>query len=271
MSYPLANNQAAFDWYRVQAEFYASMTQHFLQAAGICPGMNVLDVGSGAGDVSLILSRLVGPKGRVLGIDQSAEMIAAARSRVSAAGIKNTEFLQEDVTQASFRQEFGAIVGRFVLMYFKNASAVLSGLSRCVKPGGLVVFIEPDYSGARSSEPLPLTERIERLIEEALKLSGADTKMGLKLYRTFIEAGLEPPALQLGGRLGGGPEFPGYEIAAGFVGLLWPLIEKHSLAKSDDLNVTNLKERLRKEVTESGAVVVFPSIIAAHSRVGQSI
>lgn len=55
MNYPLPSNEVTLAWYRTQARFYAPMSLHFLRLAGIKPGMNVLDVGSGAGDVSRIL------------------------------------------------------------------------------------------------------------------------------------------------------------------------------------------------------------------------
>ena len=195
------------------------------------------------------------------------EMITSARSQVLQAGIKNVEFLQEDVATVAFGREFDAVVGRFVLMYFVNRSVIVSRLARWIRPGGVIAFIEPDYSGARSSEAVPLSHRVAQAIEEALRLSGADTKMGLNLYRTFIEAGLEPPTLELAARIGGGATFDGYRIAAGLVKLLWPVMRKHGLDGVNDLDPDTLEERLRNEAMAASAVIVFPSLITAYSRV----
>jgi tRNA A58 N-methylase Trm61 len=44
-------------------------TRHLFEEVGIVPGMKVLDVGSGAGDVALLLAKLVGPTGSIVGVD----------------------------------------------------------------------------------------------------------------------------------------------------------------------------------------------------------
>ena len=53
----------------VQHQLYGPFTRQFLTASGITAGMKVLDVGSGAGDVALLLAELVGPQGRVVGVE----------------------------------------------------------------------------------------------------------------------------------------------------------------------------------------------------------
>jgi len=52
-----------------QARFLAPATEHFLNDAGVGPGMRVLDIGCGMGDVSMLLARRVGPQGLVVSID----------------------------------------------------------------------------------------------------------------------------------------------------------------------------------------------------------
>lgn len=54
-----------------QARLINPMTRRFVEAAGVSAGMRVLDVGSGAGDVSMLLADLVGPGGEVIGFDRS--------------------------------------------------------------------------------------------------------------------------------------------------------------------------------------------------------
>src|SRR5215211_5695773 len=76
-----------------QARFFGELTEHFLALAGIQPGMHVLDVGCGAGDVSSLAARIVGPTGSVLGIDRSDESVALAASRATAGGLRNVRFV----------------------------------------------------------------------------------------------------------------------------------------------------------------------------------
>ena len=264
MKYPLQETERALRWYGVQAEFYGSMTRWMLVDAGIRPGMNVLDIGTGGGDVAVILSDLVGPTGRVLAIDISGEAISGAKTRVTQ---KNVEFMQADLNLLNFPRSFDAVVGRFVLMYAANPSLTLSRLARLVRDGGLVAFLEPDYSGTRSSEQCPLCTKVQGVIESILQRSGADTKMGLKLYHAFADAGLQNPILRCAAAIGGGSDFAGYAVAAGFLKLLVPLAAKCGLSVSDDLDLDNIEQRMRTEVEESGGAIVFPSIIGAWAHV----
>lgn len=66
-----------------QGDALRPATERLFQAAGIGPGMRVLDCGSGGGDVSIIAAELVTPSGQVLGIDRDAGYVEAAKRRVS--------------------------------------------------------------------------------------------------------------------------------------------------------------------------------------------
>jgi ubiquinone/menaquinone biosynthesis C-methylase UbiE len=71
----------------LQGRLYNDHTEHALHRAGLRPGMRVLDVGCGPGDVSFIAARLVGPTGTVVGVDASAEVIGLARGRAAEQGL----------------------------------------------------------------------------------------------------------------------------------------------------------------------------------------
>ena len=62
--------------------------------ADLHAGETVLDLGSGAGADVLISARRVGPSGRAIGLDMTAEMLALARANAAAAGVSNAEFLE---------------------------------------------------------------------------------------------------------------------------------------------------------------------------------
>src|SRR5438105_11913962 len=72
-----------------QAQLYGPLTRRLFIEAGVGAGMRVLDVGSGAGDVALLVAELVGPVGQVVGVDTNAHILDVARSRVQAAGWTN--------------------------------------------------------------------------------------------------------------------------------------------------------------------------------------
>src|SRR6266851_5981643 len=77
-----------------QATRIAPYTERLFREAGIGPGQHVLDLGSGVGDVSMLVAKLVGPSGDVVGIERDAISIARAHARVASAGLRNVTFVQ---------------------------------------------------------------------------------------------------------------------------------------------------------------------------------
>src|SRR5258708_23661845 len=124
------------------AALLAPFSERFFLGAGISPGQRVLDIGSGVGDVAMLVAKLVGPSGEVVGVERDARSIARARARVSEAGLRNVTFTQSDVSQIPSSKPFDAIVGRFILMFLPDPVAVLRSLSQLVRPGGVVAFHE---------------------------------------------------------------------------------------------------------------------------------
>src|SRR5262249_31824028 len=97
--YPLGYTEAEHDRLIRQATLIAPSTERFFREAGIGPGQRVLDLGSGVGDVSIIVARLVGPSGEVVGIDRDASSIRRAETRIAAAGFRNVHFVQADLSE----------------------------------------------------------------------------------------------------------------------------------------------------------------------------
>lgn len=129
-----------------EAERYDAMLRPFGQR--ICellnprPGMNVLDVGCGNGELTITLAQLVGPTGRVTGVDVSAPMLAEARRRASTHALDNVTFAEVDAQIATFSASpFDAVVSRFGVMFFENPTAAFANLARALRPGGRLVYV----------------------------------------------------------------------------------------------------------------------------------
>lgn len=101
---------------------------------------------------------------------------------------------------------------------------------------------------------------------EALQRSGADPYMGLKLYDTFIRAGLPAPRLSVQATVGAGAMHPVYAAAAEFVRTLLPAIEAHGVATAREVDIETLASRISDEVVGAGATVVWWSLIGAATR-----
>ena len=104
-------------------------------------GMSVLDVGCGWGDMTLQVAGVVGPKGRVVGIDCVEAFLQEARKDAAAKGLSNVEFSRGDAEVALPENEFDYVVARFGTMFFTNPVAALRRMRKALKPGGQITHI----------------------------------------------------------------------------------------------------------------------------------
>lgn len=103
----------------------------------IPPGEAVLDLGCGAGFDALIAAQLVGPTGRVVGIDMSPEMLAVAEAGLKEAHFPNIEFHAAHVEDLSFPDGvFDAVLSNGVLNLIPDKTAALREIFRVLRPGG---------------------------------------------------------------------------------------------------------------------------------------
>ena len=222
--------------------------------AGIGPGMRVLDAGCGAGDVSFLVAELVGPEGRVVGVDRSADALTTARGRADALGLRQVAFLESDVGTVAPAGPFDAVVGRQLLSYVADPVAVVRHLAGLVRPGGVVAFQEPDVV-ARAWPPLPLYEQCWRWVVQAAGATGARANMGLRLFKTFVDAGLPAPRVRMDGIVGSGLDWTGYPWTAENIRTLVPTLERFGIATAAEVDIETLAERLRVEVEAGGGIV----------------
>jgi 2-polyprenyl-3-methyl-5-hydroxy-6-metoxy-1,4-benzoquinol methylase len=249
-----------------QARLFGELTEDVFVRAGIGPGMRVLDVGCGAGDVSFLLARMVGPSGGVVGVDRSEDAVAMANARAQAMGLAQVSFCQGELEDISLDQPVDAAVGRFVLMYSSEPSIALRRVAANVRAGGIVAFQEMNVAEAKSFPQVDLFEQSMRWIIETLDREKVKNLMGLGLYRTFVEAGLPPPQMVMGARVEGSSDSLGYQIVAQVVKSLLPVMEKLGVANEKEVQIETLAQRLRDEVISRGAVIVLPPLVGAWTR-----
>ncbi len=268
MAYPIGENELQTRRLMTQAQLYDPFTRAFFRAAGIGPGMRVLELGSGVGDVTLLVAELVGPSGHITGIELKSAAADTARARVQAVGWQNVDIVAGDLASIQLDQEFDAIVGRFILMWLPHPRDILARVLQYLRPGGVVAFQDNDFTfGVMTSSPLPLIETIGKLMTQTQSQPGPDFHMGLKLHRLYQEVGLVPPQLTLQAPLGTGREWTGYEFIAETMAMLKPRMEQLGIAIPDELtDAASLAERIRDEAVENNAVIVLPACVGAWSR-----
>jgi len=271
-TYALGHTPEAFQRLLMQGQLFNPFTRRLLEDAGLRAGMHVLDVGCGPGDVSLLAAELVGEQGSVIGVDTNASVLQIAQARTQAAGLSHVSFLVGSIDELTLPQKVDAIVGRLILMYMPQPAAVLRQLSTHLRPGGVLAFQEHDIP-SQSDATLPASPLWEQAVDwctQAFQQVGVESRMGMKLSSAFLAAGFPPPHLRYEAAIGAGSEWAGYEVLAGVVRDLLPVLQKFGIATSEDIRIETLAARLREEVTSAGGVARLPALVSAWIRNGES-
>ncbi len=250
----------------IQGDLYRDITRRALVEAGVGPGMRVLDIGCGTGDVSLLAAELVGPTGYVLGIDRGEAALDAARAKVAQAGLSFVDFEVSEIDSFDRPGSFDALVGRFVLMHQKDPVGALRAASGAVRHGGVVVMVESWMeilrTGAHSHPHSPLYDDIVVWKSEVVRRAGADLHAGGRLRSTFLDAGLTRPRARLESPVVGGPDSPYYDYIEQSVKSMLSEAARTGLAPLPGAG--NVAERLRAEViAANGSLVAWPVVAAS--------
>ncbi len=123
------------------------------------PGQRILDVATGTGMVAFGLARR---GATVVGLDQSAQMLNAARERLAAEPADNLTFIQGEAEHLPFADgEFDALTFTYLLRYVDDRDATMRELARVVRPGGRIGMVE---FGVPASAPLRAAWRVHTRI-----------------------------------------------------------------------------------------------------------
>jgi arsenite methyltransferase len=134
------------------AESFAGVANPW-QLGRLTPGERVLDLGSGAGTDSLVAAQMVGPGGRVIGIDMTPQMLAKARAAAAELGAANVEFVEAEAERLPFADEsFDVVISNGVIDLIPDKDAVFAELYRVLAPGGRLQIADVTIQNPVSEE-----------------------------------------------------------------------------------------------------------------------
>ena len=246
--YALGRTKAEYNRLIEQAELIRPLTERVFRAAGVGSGMHVLDIGCGPGDVSFLVSELVGPKGSVVGIDLDGNAISLADERRVARGITNVVFLESDARSVDSHHLFDAAVGRFILMFMSDPTATLRLIAQKVRPGGIVAFHETGGISPAAAMNLPVLASLHDFFQATFERSGARLDIAAELYLRMCDAGLEPeprPIAEVAVCPGQGAV--AYRHWALFTRSMLPKIVEYGLGAREEV-LDTVERRLREEL-----------------------
>jgi ubiquinone/menaquinone biosynthesis C-methylase UbiE len=251
-----------------QAAILRPITERLLRSAGIEPGMRVLDLGCGAGDVSMLAGKLVGPSGSVVGIDPNADILFVARARAQADGLLHVTFTEASVGTFSDPRPFDLVVARYVLPYQVDPVAFLRAAAGFATPGGILALHEFIVD-----RPLPSRPHVA-LWQQAADWLLATFRGGLpswdaagRLIEHFSSARLPQPQLYSETPVGGGVDAPHYSWLAGMVRTLLPRMVETGVVTAETVAIDTLESRVRSAVVEARSQVWGTAQVCAWTRV----
>ena len=199
-------------------------------ALGARPGERGLDVGCGPAFLACELGQEVGPSGRIVGLDESPEMLEAARARIAREGLADRvevrpgDAARLDFPAASF--DFATVVQ--VYLYVTHVEGALAEAARVLRPGGRLVVVDTDWDSCvwltadRDRHRRVMEGRLAHFAQPHLppRLPGLLTRAGLRL--AHVEA---IPVLELGG----GPD----TFSGGLIAPTADLAIRHGLPRAE--------------------------------------
>ena len=252
-----------------QAAIFAGPTRALLERCGIGAGQRVLDLGCGAGDVTLLVAEMVGPAGQVTGVDRAPEAVATARGRAAGLGLQHVTFVESTIDVLDI-PAVDAVIGRFVLMHQASPSDVLARAARLVRPGGVVAMMESHLDAlVRGWHSWPVSAAYASVLELMLRTiaaAGGRTDMGLRLRGTFLEAGLPDPALDVHCTLAGSDAPRLCRYMADSLRSMADMAERLGVDTLPASRIDALEQAMLDDAGRPGAVMNGPVVVTAWCR-----
>lgn len=249
-----------------QAAILAEPTTVLFQRGGIRPGMRVLDLGSGPGDVSFLVAELVGPHGVVIGVEQDPAHVSTANQRRDAMGLRHVEFRRGDARTFVDDQRFDAVVCRLLLMHLPDAGDVLAHQMRNLRPDGVFVAVDYDAGGLRALPEVELYSCVRRWLLTGFQHAHVDVFTGMRFPVLFEQAGYQDVGT-LGLQTYWAPsDRRGAEYVVGVVRAMRHAIVASGVATEEELGLDTLAQRLGDAFAETNAVFTMPTLVGCWGR-----
>ena len=256
--YVLGHDAHELERLQLQSQIIGGVTRRLIRECGITRGMRVLEIGCGAGDVSLLLAEAVGETGRVVGFDREARAVGTARARAAAAGYRNVEFVVTADDALPELPLFDAAFGRYVLVHQPNPVAMVRRVAAAVRPGGIVAFHEVALHLDSHTQPrVELYHEVDRRMVTSFRRLLPHHDVGGRLVEVFAAAGLPAPHLIWESIAFAGAEAaPMWRWFAMSYFSMLPHIQKLGLTPVEENSLDRLVDRLLAQATQIRAQVV---------------
>jgi ubiquinone/menaquinone biosynthesis C-methylase UbiE len=225
-------------------------TQRLLADCGIKKGMRVLDVGCGSGDVTIMMSEIVGDSGEVVGFDISENALSIARNAVKEKHISIAQFIQADITELPESiGTFDVIIGRRVLMYQSDAAKSINSLLPYLTAKGKMIFQESDCMAVSfHADSMPLHTKVQNWTWNTVAKEGGNIHIGRQLYSLMKNAKLNILLIRAEAIL------HTFESGSDFgwvTKMMEPRMISQNVVTAEEIDTNTLEDRLQLELSRS--------------------
>jgi ubiquinone/menaquinone biosynthesis C-methylase UbiE len=258
-NYVMGRTSEEYERLRRQAKLLEPITRSVLQRIGLSTGMSCLDLGCGPGEVMRLMAEVVGPAGRVVGMDTDARLGTETLSILRNSGCEQCSFIEgnvQDLERADIGS-FDLVFARLLLLHLEDPVLALRKMYSRVRPGGWIVVQEYYFPTVDSYPTVEALLEFKTVFFGVYEKEGRETRMGVKLPAFFIEADIGAPD---------GTDVAGFLHTAG-VGMitavyrsLLPLALKHGITTQERSDW--FFEEIRK-LESTNHYVLSPSLISA--------
>ncbi len=113
-----------------------------VRALGLREGDRVIDIACGTGLNFPLIEQVIGPDGRIVGVDLTDAMLAHARDRIRTRGWRNISLVQADAVDFNFPAEVDAILSTYALSQVPDCAAVIAHGAAALAEGGRWVVLD---------------------------------------------------------------------------------------------------------------------------------
>lgn len=201
--YVLGTHDAELERLGLQHALWSEFARALWRRAGFRPGQTIADVGCGPGYATIDLARLLGSSSRVIAVDESKRFIAYLKAQLQAQAIRNVEAIVGDVRrldQPPIALQPNSLDGayiRWVLCWVDDPEAVIAGLAKALRPGGVIAVQDYfNYLSLTLAPRSPALEKVVRAVGQSQLATGGDPDLCARVPGWFIKYGLEVREIQ---------------------------------------------------------------------------
>jgi ubiquinone/menaquinone biosynthesis C-methylase UbiE len=161
-----------------------------VRALGLRPGDSVVDMACGTGLNFSLLQEVIGPEGRIIGVDLTDAMLGQAQDRIAANGWRNVSLVQADAAEFDFPAEVDAILSTYALSHVPECRDVIAHGAAALSRGGRWVVLDlkvPDNAPRWLARPVgSIHEWMARRPWEAVRAAMQDALDDLSWTELFF-------------------------------------------------------------------------------------